>query len=286
MDEAKPSNIPSANSTATLLRDRLTRKPWLHVRDKPDEQTLAALKTAGWRWGSYRQAWFHPSPLAVPPANIPFEDGGECDYAAERAERLEARATRAAQVAEHHRAAAGTIADAIPLGQPILVGHHSERRHRRDLDRLHRHFDAAREQTQAANDLRQAAQASRAHQQHIEEAGTIQRRLDRLQADLRKLERQPWGEAHAAQYQLRLSQLRAEVQRNEELLAAAGPHPSTTLDVRPGDLVRIKGWLVRVARVNTKTISGTIAEGGAAGMTGKWDKSWLQAIVERGTSSR
>ncbi|HEY3498549.1 MAG TPA: DUF3560 domain-containing protein, partial [Polyangiaceae bacterium] len=29
------------------------------------------------------------------------------------------------------------IARCIPLGQPILVGHHSERRHRRDVERIH-----------------------------------------------------------------------------------------------------------------------------------------------------
>lgn len=31
---------------------------------------------------------------------------------------------------------ARVIADGIPLGQPVLVGHHSEKRHRRDLDRI------------------------------------------------------------------------------------------------------------------------------------------------------
>ena len=30
------------------------------------------------------------------------------------------------------------IRDGIPLGQPILVGHHSERRHRADIERMHR----------------------------------------------------------------------------------------------------------------------------------------------------
>ena len=31
----------------------------------------------------------------------------------------------------------------IPLGQPILVGHHSEKRHRRDLKRIDEHFAKA-----------------------------------------------------------------------------------------------------------------------------------------------
>jgi len=33
--------------------------------------------------------------------------------------------------------AAHEISSFIPMGQPILVGHHSEKRHRRDLDRIH-----------------------------------------------------------------------------------------------------------------------------------------------------
>lgn len=39
--------------------------------------------------------------------------------------------------------AAQQIADGIPFGQPILVGHHSERRHRRDVGRIHDGFRAS-----------------------------------------------------------------------------------------------------------------------------------------------
>lgn len=45
---------------------------------------------------------------------------------------------------------AHAIVSMIPLGQPILVGHHSERRHRRDLDRIASAMDAAVESTQMA----------------------------------------------------------------------------------------------------------------------------------------
>ena len=48
------------------------------------------------------------------------------------------RAERERQHANHH----GTESDRparITNGQPILVGHRSENRHRRDLDKLHRH---------------------------------------------------------------------------------------------------------------------------------------------------
>lgn len=49
-----------------------------------------------------------------------------------------------ARIASNDRAAAAhRIADFIPMGQPILVGHHSERRHRRDLARIENNMRAA-----------------------------------------------------------------------------------------------------------------------------------------------
>lgn len=60
-----------------------------------------------------------------------------------RRERLEARLEKRAEWAasRDRKSAAGferarAIADRIPLGQPILVGHHSEKRHRRDIGRI------------------------------------------------------------------------------------------------------------------------------------------------------
>jgi hypothetical protein len=86
---------------------------------------------------------------------------------AARADRLREwsgkRATRSAQAfATVHR-----IADAIPFGQPILVGHHSERHARRDQDRIYRgmragvdHADKAGEMARKADEIdRQADHA-------------------------------------------------------------------------------------------------------------------------------
>jgi hypothetical protein len=42
---------------------------------------------------------------------------------------------------EGHLVKARAISNGIPFGQPILVGHHSEGRHRRDVDRIHRGHD-------------------------------------------------------------------------------------------------------------------------------------------------
>lgn len=66
---------------------------------------------------------------------------GREDYQARRdarVERLENRADRARWSSAAASHAAHEIMSAIPPGQPILVGHHSEARHRRDLDKIDR----------------------------------------------------------------------------------------------------------------------------------------------------
>jgi hypothetical protein len=54
---------------------------------------------------------------------------------AERLARMRARAARLQAEGEARLAGAHATLDRIPLGQPILVGHHSEGKHRRDLAR-------------------------------------------------------------------------------------------------------------------------------------------------------
>jgi hypothetical protein len=68
----------------------------------------------------------------------------------DRAERHRERADNAAKKAEGCMNSAHQILDIIPPGQPILVGHHSEGRHRRDLARVDCYFQKAREEDEAA----------------------------------------------------------------------------------------------------------------------------------------
>jgi hypothetical protein len=54
-----------------------------------------------------------------------------------RAERYRELAEKARQQSNQAHEQSNRLADAIPFGQPILVGHHSETRHRHDIDRIH-----------------------------------------------------------------------------------------------------------------------------------------------------
>lgn len=57
------------------------------------------------------------------------------EFARKKAERYEAWGASAQKKSTQYFEQSHRITEHIPLGQPILVGHHSERRHRRDLDK-------------------------------------------------------------------------------------------------------------------------------------------------------
>lgn len=66
----------------------------------------------------------------------------EARQAARRA-RLEARAAAAEQEAQRRYEAADRIGKQIPMGQPIQIGHSSEKRHRADLNKIDRYMRAS-----------------------------------------------------------------------------------------------------------------------------------------------
>lgn len=73
--------------------------------------------------------------------------------------RLTERAARAEREGQAARDAANRIANAIPMGQPILVGHHSEGRNRADLKRIDRGMRKAIDKSEEARELRRRAGA-------------------------------------------------------------------------------------------------------------------------------
>lgn len=76
-----------------------------------------------------------------------------------RRERLEQRAEKARKESERRFGAASERASYITPGQPILVGHHSERRHRRDLERIENDMRRGVEESKKADRLEERAAA-------------------------------------------------------------------------------------------------------------------------------
>lgn len=79
---------------------------------------------------------------------------------AARVERLRARAeNKRAFANDNDLSLYGETKSGIPLGQPILVGHHSERRHRKHLERIENKVRKGFEAANEADRLEQAADA-------------------------------------------------------------------------------------------------------------------------------
>lgn len=86
------------------------------------------------------------------------------DRRARRVARLNLRAAAKRVEAARLSAESHDIGSRIPFGQPILIGHHSEGRHRRTIERMHRKDDRAAELRQEAADAAHAAKAAERNQ--------------------------------------------------------------------------------------------------------------------------
>lgn len=131
-----------------------------------------------------------------------------------RLEKREAWAGSAAKESDRRFDTARQIADSIPLGQPILVGHHSEKRHRRDVDRM-------------ASNMTRACEAQERAKHHTAVAGTL---ADRLETNIFS------DDADAIEaLEARIREREAEAERCKAINAAL------RREMKKGD-----GWLARV----------------------------------------
>lgn len=189
---------------------------------------------------------------------------------AERAERAAARADRFAGYAANAQArsvAAGARADqlaaGIPLGQPVLVGHHSQRRHERHLERIQRHDATCVEEGKKARYWDGRADSAENSQRHRENIPTTLRRIEQLEAALRAAERRRAGRtvqpAEPTRLDHQITKLTGEIAHWKSQIAAAekaGAKVWSQADFVKGDWAKDTGgrWH-QVLRVNKKTLT-------------------------------
>ena len=193
----------------------------------------------------------------------------------DRAAGLDAKARRYEASSEAAQAAADRISDAIPFGQPILVGHHSEGRHRRDLDRIHRLTERSWDDDRTARVAAERAEIARAGQDTRNTPRAVQARIERLETRHRQLTRWIDGSSHtfaggyvettAPATGDRFDRLTAERgQVADQLthwrgvlaeLEQAGATVYSPDTIATGDAVQVGwGWR-RVVRVNKRTVT-------------------------------
>lgn len=163
-----------------------------------------------------------------------------------RAERLRGWSDTNAARSDARYAGAKQIADGIPFGQPILVGHHSERRHRRDAGRIHDGMraaidldDKARRQSSSADEIE--AQAAGAIYDDDPDA------IEALTAKLAKLEarREAMKAANVEYRKAHRDELKAMsvYERGQAI-----PFPSYSLQNLGGNIGRCRDRLARLTR--------------------------------------
>lgn len=154
------------------------------------------VKVAGFRWAPKQDIFV--APMWTPQrADLAEELAGEIgDEDTSLAERAEQRAERFDEyhdkrTADATSAAAGVkrLADGIPLGQPILVGHHSERHARKDAERIENGMRRAVKMWETAEYWTRRAAGAISHAKYKERPDVRARRIKGIEADLRKVER-------------------------------------------------------------------------------------------------
>jgi len=194
------------------------------------------------------------------------------ERAAERVERMETHADNAERRAAvaFDRADLSEEKSGIPFGQPILVGHHSERRHRRAIERADNAMRRGIEESDKAKYFagRAASAEYTASQVQMRDKVYLQNRIDENAAQIRDVDRRMAGQGvieqtdeQAKAYQTRLGVLRAEYQERLEYFTAAmnalGGAAFSRDNVKPGDAVMIRRRWAQVVKCNPKTVAVT-----------------------------
>lgn len=172
-------------------------------------------------------------------------------------ENAEARASAASEKAF-------SILSVIPPGQPILVGHHSERRHRRDLSRSDNAMRKSVEESKKSEyyDYKATSlsnQVSRAR----ESLKYMENRFKDARKELNKLKR--WAEVSTGnqeQLQQRIVQAQEKfdywkkrIEERENELLAEGKLLASPKTIRVGDEISSFGKWLPVIRVNRTTVT-------------------------------
>lgn len=168
----------------------------LYAASRLPADLYARIKAAGYSWAPKQECFIAPmwtparADLAEELAGeIGDEDSTLITRAEERAERFDGYSDSRSADAESARQAVAAIADNIPLGQPILIGHHSEKRARKDAERIQNGMRKAVKMWETARYWEERAAAAIRHAKYKERPDVRARRIKTLEAALRKVEK-------------------------------------------------------------------------------------------------
>lgn len=263
---------PSDPATVIEQPPTIVRFEDLSARDQ------AEFATARGNGKSYaRYCPDEPESQPKPPATVPTHTPSSyAEYVARREARLARKAKNYGEWAESREKKAEAafkkehaILNMIPLGQPILVGHHSERRHRRDLDRADNLMRKGIEHADMAKKHAYKSDACAAALDRQTDPGFCQRRIDEAEAGIRKCEREllyckvrKSEQASIDHWNLWLGRYQEQKAFWSARLESVGGPRVTVADIKKGDSIRYRGeGFCEVIRVNKKTVTAMVPAG-------------------------
>jgi len=181
-------------TTITATYSPEDNKLRLYASSRLDTETYARVKAAGFRWAPKQELFFCPAwnPNAADLAEelatdgeIGDEDKSLVDRAEERADRFDDYSASRKADAEAAHQAVHAITDGIPLGQPILVGHHSERHARRDAEKIETSMRRAVKMWETSEYWKRRASGAIAAAKYKELPAVRARRIKGLESDIR-----------------------------------------------------------------------------------------------------
>lgn len=181
--------------TITATYDPADDKIRVYPSARLDAETYTKVKAAGYSWAP-RQSCFYAvwSPIREDIATeladngeIGDEDTTLAERADARAERFEGYQDKRAAEAERAAEAVSEIAGNIPFGQPILVGHHSEKRARRDAAKIENGMRKTVKLWATSEYWQRRAAEVLGHAEYKERPDVRARRIKSLEADERRL---------------------------------------------------------------------------------------------------
>lgn len=183
-------------STYTTTYSAEDNKLRIYASERLDEETYSRVKNLGFRYAPKQELFVAPR-WTPAREDICIELAGEItaegttliERAETKAERLDNLAIKRESQANAFHTASNRIAERFAGGQPILIGHHSERSARRDQAKMQVAMDNAVKATNAIQYWNYKAEGVERHANRKANAGVRARRIKTLLAELRDRQR-------------------------------------------------------------------------------------------------
>jgi phospholipid N-methyltransferase len=164
--------------------------------ERLDKETFKKVKAAGFIWAPAQKLFVAPmwTPfredfLTELCGEIEDEDTSLTERAEIRAERFEKYSDSRAADAEQAKSHVQAISGGIPFGQPILIGHHSQRRAEKDAEKIENGMKKAVKMWDCSKYWAERAAGALSHAKYKENPGVRARRIKKLEADKRREEK-------------------------------------------------------------------------------------------------